>query len=153
MAKVALRFGCAKQSKNLEWYLISKYTTYIAQAVHNFFCYEELRKVLLWLIKFRWKPSLVQQWIAARLLKPIKIRRAKYLFGMPTTNDVFFTAGSWQIFLLGIPNKYSVILILSELYDHLPIAKILSNPTRTQKFLAMVQFFLLWILLFSAKYS
>ena len=23
MAKVALRFGCAKQSKNLEWYLIN----------------------------------------------------------------------------------------------------------------------------------
>ena len=25
MAKVALRFGCAKQSKNLEWYLLYKY--------------------------------------------------------------------------------------------------------------------------------
>ena len=26
VAKVALRFGCAKQSKNLEWYLILKWT-------------------------------------------------------------------------------------------------------------------------------
>ena len=25
MAKVALRFGCAKQSKNLEWYLLIRY--------------------------------------------------------------------------------------------------------------------------------
>ena len=29
MAKVVLRFGCAKQSKNLEWYLVHKDQNYI----------------------------------------------------------------------------------------------------------------------------
>ena len=83
----------------------SKYTTYIAQAVHNFFCYEKLHKGLLWLIKFRWKPSLVQQWMAARLLKPYRNKKGQiFVWDAHQKWCLFY---SWQLrsFFVGHPKQ------------------------------------------------
>ena len=67
--------------------------------------YKELRKALLWLIKFRWKPSLVQLWMAAWLLKPYWNEKGQIFVWDAHQKWCLFYRWQLRIFFVGHPKQ------------------------------------------------